>query len=394
MGFSQALSGLNAAANNLDVIGNNIANSQTVGFKSSSTLFSDVYAGAKAGLGTRVAAVLQDFSNGNLESTGRNMDLAIDGEGFFRLVQNNQVVYSRNGQFSINSEGYIQNAQGAQLTGFLGEATSGDPQPLRIPTGSLAARATQTVEASLNLDSRSTEIDRVAVPFNAADADTYSYANNITLYDSQGNSHTGTLYFTKLDSAPNTWEFSMALGSEVTPAQTVEFDTNGINTTGGNVNITFDPDPGQVSPINFTLDMSSTTQFGRDFELSSANQDGYTAGSLVGVGIDKEGRVFGNYSNEQAQQVGTITMARFRSTEGLTPVGDNAWAESNDSGQALLGLAGAGQLGRLESGAIETSNVDLTRELVDMIIAQRNYQANSQTIKTQDEVLQNAINLK
>ncbi|TDX30966.1 flagellar hook protein FlgE [Modicisalibacter xianhensis] len=394
MGFSQALSGLNAAATNLDVVGNNIANSQTVGFKGSSAQFADVYAGAKVGLGTRVSAVLQDFSDGTLETTNRNLDLAVSGTGFFRMVQNDQVVYSRNGQLTMTSDGYLENAQGARLTGYpAGVGAGGQPQTLQVPSGALMATPTSEIDASLNLDASTDIVDRGTVAFDATNPDTYSYANSATVYDSLGVSHNVTMYFTK--TADNQWEVKQSMDGTVDTANTgtMSFNANGtLASTTGNA-FSFTPGGGAAA-LNYAVDFTGTTQFGNDFELSSLNQNGYSSGSLVGITIDDAGNIVGNYSNEQSQVLGTITLANFRNPEGLQPIGDNAWAETSTSGQALLGQAGGGVFGTIESGVVETSNVDLTAELVDLIIAQRNYQANSQTIKVQDEVLQSAVNLR
>lgn len=395
MGFSQALSGLNAASSNLDVVGNNIANSQTVGFKASSVQFADVYAGSK-GLGTKVSAVLQNFSDGALETTGRNLDLAISGDGFFRFVQNEQVVYSRNGQLTVTAEGFLENAQGARLTGFpAGVGTGGQPETLQVPAGGLAANATTGIDASFNLDANSTEqteFDDGTTTFN------YNYANTATVYDSLGNSHTVTMYFTK--TAPNTWDVRTSLdgtlagSTDTGTPQALTFDGDGQLIGADTLTYNFG-DLGNGSNLfdGITLDLDGTTQFGNEFELSSLTQDGYTSGSLVGTVIDDNGNIIGNYSNEQSQVLGTIALANFRNAEGLQPVGDNAWVETGASGQPLLGLAGSGVFGSVESGVVETSNVDLTKALVELIIAQRNFQANSQTIKTQDEVLQGIVNL-
>ncbi|GAA3540396.1 flagellar hook protein FlgE [Zobellella aerophila] len=393
MGFSQALSGLKAAATNLDVIGNNIANSQTVGFKGTSVQFSDVYAGAQVGLGTRVSAVLQDFSDGTLESTNRNLDLAISGNGFFRFIQNEQVVYSRNGQLTVTNDGYLVNAQGARLTGYPAEVgTGGNPQQLRVPAGALQANATSSVKASLNLDARTDIIDRTSVTFDPADDDSYSYANSATVFDSLGNAHNVTLYFTK--TADNQWEVRQTRGGETAPqAGTINFNTNGTLLSTSGMDFTFSPGRG-ADNINIALGVVGTTQFGNDFELNSLTQNGFSSGSLVGVKIDDQGNIIGNYSNEQSKVLGSIALANFTNPEGLIPVGDNSWAESSASGQALMGVAGTGLFGSIQAGAVETSNIDLTRELVSLIIAQRNYQANAQTIKTQDEVLQSSINLR
>ncbi|WP_299595898.1 flagellar hook protein FlgE [uncultured Microbulbifer sp.] len=396
MGFSQALSGLNSAATNLDVVGNNIANSQTVGFKGSSVQFADVYTGALAGQGNRVAAVLQDFSNGTLEATGRSLDLGINGNGFFRFTQAGEVVYSRNGQLTLTADGYLQNAQGARLTGFpAGVGTGGQPVELRVPADAMNATATSGVEVSMNLDATVDVIDRTAFPFDTTDGDSYSYANTGTVYDSLGIQHTMTTYFTK--TADNVWEVRVAVDGNADTVNTGElvFDNNGSLNEPGSTFPTYSFTPGGGADVlDFDLRFDGSTQFGNDFALNSLDQNGYAAGALVGITFDDDGTLRGNYANEKSQVLGVISLANFRNPEGLSPNGDNVWVETASSGQPLLGLAGVGQFGTLESGAVETSNVDLTRELVDLIVAQRNYQANTQTIKVQDEVLQAAVNLR
>jgi flagellar hook protein FlgE len=394
MSFSQALSGLNAASQNLDVIGNNIANSQTYGFKGSSIQFADVYAGSQIGQGVRVAGVLQNFANGTLETTGRNLDLGINGGGFFRFKQGDQTVYSRNGQLTLTQDGYLVNAAGAKLTGFAaGVGTGGTPEALHVPTDAMSANPTTSVQAALNLDAGSATIDRTTVPFDATDASTYSYANTGTTYDSLGVQHIMTTYFTK--TGGNTWEVEVGMDGNPAGQGQLVFDTNGVLNAGASTlpNVTFTP-AGGAAPMNFTVGFDGTTQFGNDFALSSLVQDGYTSGSLVGIRFDKNGDIVGSYSNEQTRTLGTIALANFRNPEGLAPAGDNAWTETGDSGQPLLGTAGTGQLGSLEDGTLESSNVDLATELVNLIIAQRNYQANTQTIKTQDQVLQSVVNLR
>nr|WP_299239896.1 flagellar hook protein FlgE [uncultured Halomonas sp.] len=392
MGFSQALSGLNAASTNLDVVGNNIANSQTVGFKSSGVQFADVYAGAKVGLGTRVSAVLQDFSNGTLESTNRNLDLAISGGGFFRMSQNDQVVYSRNGQMTMTADGYLENAQGARLTGFPAGAGAGaEPVALQVPSEALAANATTGIDASFVLDS---SVNAVAGAFDQNNADSYSYANSATVYDSQGNSHNVTMYFSKVGN--NSWEVRQSLDGTMSPsgAQNIAFDTKGQLTPGVPLNFNYGLLGNGTDALSIGLDLAGTTQTGNNFSLDSLNQDGYASGNLVGIAINSDGSIMGNYSNEQSQNLGTISLANFRNPEGLKPVGDNAWVATGDSGQPLVGLAGTGMLGSIESGVVETSNVDLTRELVDLIIAQRNFQANTNSVRTQSEVLESVVNLR
>lgn len=394
MGFSQALSGINAAATNLEVIGNNIANSQTVGFKGARTLFADVFAEATAGLGTRVAAVLQDFSVGTLENTGRSLDLAVSGSGFFRFVQQNgQVVFSRNGQLTISSEGYFINASGAKLSGYTPDGAGSEPVALQLAAGGVLANPTSVITTNVNLDARTIAVDRSTTPFDPVDAKTYSYSNNISIFDSQGKPHSTTIYFSKI--SDNTWQVNLSRAGELaTQTAVLNFDTNGsLASSTGLGSFTFSPGGG-VADIDLAMKLDGSTQFGNDFEQSAVDQDGHTSGSLVGVLIDEVGNVVGNYSNQKTKVLGTILLANFIAPEGLQSVGDNSWTVTTTSGQPLLGLAGSGRLGSIESGVVENSNVDLTKELVNLIIAQRNYQANSQTIKVQDEVLQNAVNLR
>lgn len=397
MGFSQALSGLNAAASSLDVQGNNIANSQTVGFKSSSAQFADVFANSKVGLGTRMSTVLQDFGEGNLESTGRALDLGISGEGFFRFSQNDQVVYSRNGQLSMTADGYLQNAQGARIMGFGADKegqvqTGGQPGVLQIGTAELGAQATEKVSLVANLDSRVTDDDLKEVDVGGTSVK-YHFSSNFTAYDSLGNPQVTTVYFEKAGNGQ--WSATAAIGDASVGTKTLNFDEDGqITTDPATISVSHDPDNGAKNPFTFDIDVSEFTQFGNTSRTTDLQQDGYTSGAFVGISIEDDGTVMRNYSNEQSLAAGQIAMANFRNPEGLRPEGDNAWSATMASGQELVGAPGTGLLGSIESGAIEASNVDMARELVDMIVTQRAYQANSQTIKTQDEVLQTAINLR
>ncbi|MFP4137038.1 MAG: flagellar hook protein FlgE [Halomonas sp.] len=398
MGFSQALSGLNAASSSLDVQGNNISNSQTVGFKSSSAQFADVFANSKVGLGTRMSTVLQDFGEGNLESTGRELDLGISGEGFFRFSQNDQVVYSRNGQLSMTSEGYLQNAQGARLMGFMSNAdgevqAGGQPEVLQVGTEEMDASATTEVSATVNLDSREVAGQGTSTADVGGTVVDYHFSSNFTVYDSLGNPQNATIYYEK--TADNTWRSRVAVEGELTTTdEDITFDSNGQLDSPDSLSVTgFDPQTG-AEDLEFEIDIAGSTQFGNSSRTTDLAQNGYTSGAFVGIDIEDDGTVVRNYSNEQSRPAGQIAMASFRNPEGLSPEGDNAWSATQASGQELVGAPGSGLLGSIESGAIETSNVDMARELVDMIVTQRSYQANSQTIKTQDEVLQTAINLR
>lgn len=380
MGFSQALSGLNSAAKGLDVISNNISNSQTVGFKSSTTRFADVYAGAQ-GLGVKIAGVVQNFNSGPIETTGRPLDLAISGDGFFRFEQAGQVVYSRNGQLSLTPDGYLENAQGARLLGRNGQ--------INIPSGGMAAGATSKVDVGMNFEAGSPVITGA---FDPTDTSTYSYANTATVYDSLGTAHDMTMYFVK--KGANEWEVHSTVdGNLATGTQTVKFTSSGtLDPTYASSNFTFALTNG-ADNLDFSLNLAGSTQFGNKFEANSLFQDGYTSGSLAGFTINENGQVVANYSNDRKTVIDQLQLASFRSPEGLRPMGDNLWTETTASGQPLVGEAGTGQLGSLLTGAVEGSNVDLTAELVNLIIAQRNYQANAQSVKSQSEVLENAVNL-
>ncbi|HEU0197046.1 MAG TPA: flagellar hook protein FlgE [Nevskiaceae bacterium] len=394
MSFSQALSGLSAANENITVIGNNIANSQTYGFKSQSPQFADVYAGSQVGQGVQVAGVAQDFSNGTLETTSQPLDLAINGQGFFQLRQGNQTVYSRNGQLTLNANGSIVNSSGAQLMGFPAGVGSGStPVALQVPTTGMAAAPTTTAASAVNLDANSAAINPVATPFNPNNAATYSYASTGTVYDSLGNQHTLTLYYTK--TAANTWSVQGTMdGTTLPQTGTLAFNTNGTLNTAASTPPTFAFTPTDgAAPMTVATTFSGTTQTGNDNALTAFQQNGNAAGSLTGVSFSSNGDLTGSYSNGQTQTLGTVALANFADPNGLTPVSGNAWQATPASGQALLGTAGTGELGQLETGTLEDSNVDLATQLVDLIQAQSDYQANAQTVKTQDAILQTAVQM-
>jgi len=412
------VSGLNASASNLDVIGNNIANSGTIGFKSGAAQFSDVYAGSRVGLGTQVAGISQNFTSGAVQTSSRALDVAItNGDGFFRLASpGGEVSYSRNGQFNMDKNGFIVNSAGLQLTGYPvganGSVAGGSPAPLQLPTTAMAPNSTQNISAQFNLDSRGAVIP-AATAFDASDSTTYNYANAVTVFDSLGNSHELSTFFSK--TASNTWDVYAtadgkplatggAMATAVAPAMpaagvlgTLSFDTNGnlsapLPSTITLAGLDFANGSG---PMGFAVNVTGTTQFGNVNDVKKLTQDGYTSGALTSFAINQNGTVTGKYSNEQAKALGQIVLSSFVNPNGLQPKGDNVWAETAASGQPLTGTPGAGtKLGALTSGALEASNVDLTSELVNLIIAQRTYQANAQTVKTQDQVMQTLVNMR
>lgn len=404
MSFSQGISGLSVSAANLDVIGNNIANSGTVGYKSAGATFRDVYAGSRIGLGASVSGVVQNFTQGVTQTSSRPLDVAIlNGDGFFRLSSpSGEVMYSRNGQFTKDQDGYIVNAAGLRLTGFGVSATGGidggTPSAIRIPTTAMDPKATTGVQSEFNLDSRNATPTKT--PFNLSDSDTYNYSNAIgPVFDSLGNPHELGVFFVK--TGANAWDvYGAADGAGLNggaPISSMTFDANGklLTPAGGTITLPAMTFPNGSAPLNITVDLSGTTQFGNANEINKLKQDGYTSGSLTAYSINPDGTITGKFSNEQSQLLGQVVLSSFANPNGLEPKGNNVWAETQASGQALTGTPGAGtKQGSLASGALEASNVDLTSELVNLIVAQRSYQANAQTVKTQDQVMQTLINIR
>ncbi|CAG9932631.1 flagellar hook protein FlgE [Candidatus Nitrotoga arctica] len=419
MGFQQGLSGLNAAAQNLNVIGNNVANASTVGFKQSQTQFADVYAstlggsgGLAAGIGTKVSTVAQQFGQGNISVTSNPLDIAISGQGFYQLDNNGAISYSRNGQFQLDKNGFVVNAQGHKLTGFAanpvtGAISLGSAVPLQVSTQSLTPLPSSTSSVGVNLDSRMS-VPTTAV-FSATDSTSYNSSTALTLYDSLGNSHIATTYFVK-NATVNTWDVHVTvdgLGLDGTAATatntllgtspTLTFNTTGalITPATGIVSV-----PGIVyatgstTPQPLTFNFLSSTQFGAAFAVNQLTQNGYTSGQLSGFNTSADGTIVGRYTNGQSKALGQILLANFANPQGLQPVGNNEWSASASSGSALIGTPGTSSLGVVQSSAVEDSNVDLTAELVNMIMAQRVYQANAQTIKTEDAMMQTITNLR
>lgn len=559
MSFQQGLSGLNTSAKNLDVIGNNIANSSTVGFKTSQAQFADVYAaslsGAGAtqiGLGTKVATVVQQFTQGNISATNNPLDIAVNGGGFFRMDYNGSVTYTRNGQFQMDKDRYIVNASGAKLTGYGVDPTTGqivrtNPVPILISSADLNPQATGAsvngtgVEVGLNLDSRA--MQPASSAFSFSDPTSYNSSTSLTIYDTLGNPNVLSWYFvktatpgvwdihanvnnapatvasyatvlaqvqavdtggaanvdvvrtaavnsatwtgavvpaavttaattlasaiatadaaeaalvaagasasrTQIDAAatatasvasamaslntaiqansasvdgaganptlattlsPNATTASAAASTAanvpaVTLAQTtLSFNTSGQLTTAMPFAVTVDlagiaaaqgATNSAASPLVFNTNFTGSTQYGATFGVNTLTQDGYSSGRLSGFSAGSDGIILGRYSNGQSRNLGQVVLANFPNAQGLKPLGNNQWAESSESNQPLVGTPGSGALGLLQAAAVEESNVDLTAELVNMITAQRVYQANAQTIKTQDSVMQTLVNLR
>jgi flagellar hook protein FlgE len=502
---------LNGAAKSLDVIGNNIANASTVGFKSGQAQFADVYAnslvggtGTTAGIGVTTSNIAQQFTQGTVETTANPLDIAINGGGFFRVEANGVTQYSRNGQFTLDKNGFMENAQGAKLTGYgvstSGNILAGSPSPIKINTADIAPVATTMVATQMNLNSGS--VAPVTTPFNADDPTSYNKQVPIDVYDSLGNAHVMSTYYVKADagkwnvyvandgteitnlavaaaatgsSAPyadvNAKRAAWVASSSVVPPNAAQvasdlaayaesarkmvsaaattagadadnlaaidaaalsagntagssptavdatiakavsvppkpvgqlvFDTNGALSAALtpqplplNVTLPIYPSTGSGETLAIKMSFSGSTQYGATTSEKLTTQDGYTSGHLQTFSAGSDGTILGQYSNGQAKALGQIVLANFTNPNGLASMGNNVWAETSDSGNPIVGTPNSGSLGVLQSSSVEDSNVDLTAELVNMITAQRVYQANAQTIKTQDAVLQTLVNLR
>jgi flagellar hook protein FlgE len=420
MSFQQGLSGLNTSSKNLDIIGNNIANANTFGAKGSRAEFSDMYANAlngggtlNVGIGVRLAAVAQQFTQGNITSTDNPMDLAINGGGFFQMTDGkNPVTYSRNGQFKVDSSGFIVNNGGLKLLGYAADTTGtiqpGQAVPLQLPTAGISPNPTAKIGMEFNVDSRAKTTDpgaAVSPRIDYTDANTYNKATSLTVYDAKGQTVALNYYYQK--AGTDTWNvYLTANGSSVggtdadpQPIQTISFDATGANPTPSSMTLNLPASTNSAGaatlPIsNIALSFAGSTQYGSEFSVTNLQQDGFSAGSLTGIVVESGGVVTARYSNGQSKPAGQLELATFRNLQGLQPIGGNGWQRTFASGDPVVGTPGVGNIGPIQAGALEESNVDLTGELVNMITAQRNYQANAQTIKTMDQVMQTLVNLR
>jgi flagellar hook protein FlgE len=411
MAFQQGLSGLNTASKNLDVISNNVANASVVGFKNSKAVFSDVFANSLAGagateigIGSKVASVEQQFSQGNVSSTNNPLDVAINGNGFFRMSQAGVISFSRNGQFHLDANGFLINNENLRVTGYGIDAAANiiatAPIDIQVSNADIPPLATSIFRFGANLDAGATQ---PPAAFNIADPTSYNNTTSGTVYDTLGNSHVLSYYFAKTATAGQ-WDMyasvdgtpvsNVNLGAGAGNPLVLNFDSAGTLTTAMPVTASLAISGGAASPIAISLDMTSTSQFGSPFSVNTLFQDGYASGRLAGINIGVDGTIKGRYTNGQSQNLAQIVLAQFSNPNGLKPLGQNQWADSPESGLPVVGTPGSGSLGVVQSSAVEDSNVDLTAELVSMITAQRIYQANAQSIKTQDEILQTLVNLR
>jgi flagellar hook protein FlgE len=423
MSFDTAVSGIKASSVSLGIIGNNIANSGTTGFKTSRGEFADVFTSSllgssnnSAGKGVAVVGVNQSFTQGNISYTDNVLDMAINGSGFFVLNDNGTNVYSRAGNFQVDRSGNVVNSSGNKLMVFKTTDTgsvTGEMGELKINASLIQPKYSTKTELTANLDSRNvpplqawpaTGFDAFAVPPTAPDPDMFNASTSVTIYDSLGNSHVQSMYFVK-STTLNSWDvYTLIDGVSVSGPDPVAFDTTGtIPTASLPLEVAIaswtpldkngDPN-GALDPQPLTLDFSKISQFGNEFSVNNISQDGYTTGQLRGVEVGDGGIVFARFTNGQSRALGQIALANFSNTAGLQPLGSTAWAETFASGQPAISGPGLGGLGSVQSGALEDSNVEVTQQLVDMIVAQRNFQANAKVIQTEDTITQTVINLR
>jgi len=435
MAFNIGLSGLRAATSDLNVTGNNIANAGTAGFKQSRAEFADVYAASVLGTGSNpqgsgvlLGDVSQLFNQGNINYTQNALDLAINGNGFFVTSNNGEISYTRAGYFGTDRDGYVVNNFGYRLQGYAvdaaGNLQNGIVDDIQIQTAAQSPRATENLEQTFNLNSTNTV--PTVTPFDPTNPQTYNSSTSTNIYDTQGNAHVMTQYFVK--TAANTWTMNVLIDGRNPndPTLTTPYTANLGFTTAGQLDLaslsspdlTVDPATGLITMTNWTpaapdnsvppvwssngasaaaagvtIDIRDATQFSSAFAVTAVSQDGYTTGELAGLEIDDTGVIFARYTNGQSLIQGQVVLANFANVQGLTPVGKTAWVQSFQSGEPVVGTPRSGTLGALQAGALEDSNVELSDQLVNLIVAQRNYQANAQTIKAQDTVLQTLVNI-
>jgi flagellar hook protein FlgE len=410
MAFSTAISGIKAAQANLDVISNNIANASTVGFKASRAQFAEIYAssvsgGSNAGQGVELTEIRAEFSQGSLDFTGSGLDLAISGDGFFIVSNGGASEYTRAGSFKVDRDGFLTNEAGNRLQGYQGNSDgviTGELGDLFIDTTLVDPKVTSKVAITSNLDSR--EATPTTTPFASTDPTSYNSTTSTTIYDSLGNSHVLQLYYVKTATA-NTWDVYTSVDGGTPPAATqISFDPDGTLAATSNNSIAITTPAAELlsaagvatgaADLTYTVDILATTQLGTDFSVNSAIQDGYGAGQLISFEFDDSGTAFARYTNGQSRAIGQVALASFRNNNGLQPVGGSNYVESFGSGSPNIGAPGNSGRGDIQASAVEQANVDITQELVNLIVAQRNFQANAQVISTEDQATQAVINLR
>lgn len=428
MTFFTSISGLNAATQSLTVTSNNLANANTTGFKLSRTEFSDIFSANVSGVsrtqpgsGVQVSNVAQQFSQGSITSTGNNLDLAISGEGFFSLgtesTSSAPSLYTRAGEFKLDKDGFIVNNQGNFLLVFKPNGTAvadgfstGVFTPVQVNAEQGSPTATSEISISANL--QSTQTTPANSPVDPTDTTTYNHVSSLTIYDSLGNPHTASTYYVaQSPTTPNTFEAFLFIddvpfntdgtkaGATGSDSVTITFDNTGKltapigKTPYGPIQST-DLDPAlNTTDLSLSFDFTGTTQFSSVFSVNSLDQNGLPSGNLTGISVSDTGVIQANFSNGGSQPLGKVALARFANPQGLAKRGDTTFAQSSGSGLPVPGEPGVGTFGTIQSGSVESSNVDISEQLVSLIIGQQAYQANAQAISTQSTITQTILNI-
>jgi flagellar hook protein FlgE len=414
------VSGLDATGNAISIVGNNISNSSTIGFKSQTAEFADMLGETigndQLGGGVELQGAQTQFTQGQLQTTGNPLDLAIQGNGLFEVAGNNNgqtgTFYTRDGQFSMDNSGYVVNSDGMRLQGYtinssgVRSSTAGD-----LALGATTSPAVPTANASLSLNLNSNDATPTVTPFDPTNSASYNYQTSFTAYDSLGNAHTVQEYF--VNNGGGSWTANaMVDGGDLAGG------TKGVMTSIGSTQLQFNTDgslqsqtgsltasfanatPNQAIKMSFGDDIASggtglagSTDFAATDSVNGATVDGRPSGTLTSVSVGADGKITGTYNNGQSMVVAQVALASFQNEQGLTSMGNNLYAASTTSGQPLTDVPGSGSRGGIEAGALESSNVDLSGQLVDLIAYQNAYQANSKTITTADTMLQTAISM-
>jgi flagellar hook protein FlgE len=411
MSFGIALSGLDAAQSDLNVTANNIANAGTTGFKSSTAQFSELFSAAAQGVshtqvggGVQLTDVQQQFSQGDIQTTGNSLDMALNGNGFFTVSDAGSTQYTRAGSFTTNADGYVVNSQGQFLQVYAptasGQFNTTSLNNLQIPTGDSAPAASTQASMVFNLPANSTP--PANSPFSPTDSNSYNQSTSLTLYDSLGAAHTASFYFVNTGAgAWNAYEYIDGAQVNSTPVQ-LTYGSSGaltaVKDAAGGTNPqaisfgTYTPTTGGAA-MKVAYNLASTTQYGDQFGVTSETQDGYTTGQLSGVSVSSTGVVQAKYTNGQSKALGQVAIANFADQQGLQQVDNTNWVQTFMSGPAVYGQAGGAGVGMIQSGAVENSNVDITTQLVNMITAQRAFQANAEMVSTENQITQTVIGI-
>lgn len=429
MSFYTSLSGLRGAQTDLSTISNNIANVGSIGFKRSRAQFGDIMpaSATTAGQGTRLRGIEQQFTQGGFEASARDLDIALGGSGFFVTrdsLTGGTTYFSRNGSLSVDGQRYLTDSNGGYIqvlpVDAEGNTTANGLEAARniqLPLTSGTPRATTLIDLAVTLPSTADKPALRAVynptnpyAFNRLDPNSYNYSQQQTVYDSEGNAQSATLYFVRTGSVAagdttDTWDVHMFIGNEEassvsgsttpTPLE-LEFDSSGALTSPTSSTSFSSVFPsGASAPIAITLDFDAATrQQAGAFTVGAIDQDGIASAKLSDVSIREDGLISATFSDGTVQALGKLMIANFSNPQGLRQRGDGRWSTTGSSGPAIVGEAGTDAFGRIQTGALERSNVDITEELVSLIAAQRNFQANAKAIETANQMDQSIINMR